>query len=142
VVDDFGSGFPCCFMFTNLKDTKIYTVMFSTIKEKVGIISPNTFMADIVETFYSAWENTMGSVPHRLLCSWHVDRAWRQNISKITGPTRKEKQGTIYKSLKVLQSMCDENEFNNALKEFNQELMNDPDTKDFGIYFDRMYGNS
>ncbi|KAL5236474.1 hypothetical protein ACI65C_003884 [Semiaphis heraclei] len=37
--------------------------------------------------------------------------------------------------------MCDENEFNNALKESNQELMNDPDTKDFGIYFDRMYGN-
>ncbi|XP_008179308.1 uncharacterized protein LOC103308155 [Acyrthosiphon pisum] len=141
VVDDFGSGFPCCFMFTNLKDTKIYTVMFSTIKDKVGIINPDTFMTDIVETFYSAWENTMGSVPHRLLCSWHVDRAWRQNICKITGPTRKEKQGTIYKSLKVLQSMCDENEFNNALKEFNQELMNDPDTKDFGIYFDRMYGN-
>ena len=31
VVDDFGSGFHCCFMFTNLKDTQIYTVMFSTI---------------------------------------------------------------------------------------------------------------
>ncbi|KAF0707929.1 Transporter [Aphis craccivora] len=141
VVDDFDSGFPCCFMFTNLKDTKIYTVMFSTIKNKVGIISPDTFMTDIVETFYSAWENIMGSVPHRLLCSWHVDRAWRQNICKITGPTRKEKQETIYKSLKVLQSMCDENEFNNALKEFNHELMNDPDTRDFGIYFDRIYGN-
>ncbi|KAE9521927.1 hypothetical protein AGLY_017661 [Aphis glycines] len=37
--------------------------------------------------------------------------------------------------------MCDENEFNNALKEFNHELMNDPDTRDFGIYFDCMYGN-
>jgi len=37
--------------------------------------------------------------------------------------------------------MCDENEFNNALKEFNHELMNDPDTRDLGIYFDRMYGN-
>jgi len=141
VVDDFGSGFPCCFMFTNLKDTKIYTVMFSIIKDKVGIISPDTFMSDIIETFYSAWENTMGSVPHRLLCSWHVDRAWRQNICKITGPTRQEKQGTVYKSLKVLQSICDEIEFNNALKEFNNELLNDPDTRDFGMYFDRMYGN-
>jgi hypothetical protein len=27
--------------------------------------------------------------------------------------------------------MCDENDFNNALKEFNHELMNDPNTKDF-----------
>lgn len=83
--------------------------MFSIIKNKVGIISPDTYMTDIGETFYLAWGNTMGSVPYRLLCSWHVDRAWRQNICKLTGPTRKEKQGTVNKSLKVLQSMCDEN---------------------------------
>jgi hypothetical protein len=37
--------------------------------------------------------------------------------------------------------MCDENNFNNVLKEFNHELMNDSDTRDFGIYFDHMYGN-
>lgn len=127
-VDDFGSGFPCCYMFTNLKDTKIYSIMFSTIKDKAGTIRLNTFITDIVETFYSARENTMGSDPNRLLCSWHVDRAWRQNICNITGPKRKEKQGTVYKSLKVLQSMCDEN-----------ELMNDPDTMDFGTYFNCMY---
>jgi hypothetical protein len=69
MVDDFGSGFPCCFMFTNLKDTKMYSHMFSIIKNKVGKISPDTFMTDIVDTFYSVWENTMGSVSHRLLCS-------------------------------------------------------------------------
>lgn len=27
-------------------------------------------MTDIVETFYLAWETTMGSVPHQILCSW------------------------------------------------------------------------
>lgn len=32
VIDDFVSGFPCCFMFTNLKDTKIYSIMFLTIR--------------------------------------------------------------------------------------------------------------
>lgn len=29
VIDDFGSGFPCCFMFNNLKDTKIYSDVFN-----------------------------------------------------------------------------------------------------------------
>jgi len=64
-------------MFTNLKDTKVYTVMFSAIKTMAGIISPNTFMTDIVDTFYTAWVKIMGPVPHNILCSWHVDKAWR-----------------------------------------------------------------
>lgn len=85
VIDDYGSGFPCCFMFTNLKDTKVYTVMFSAIKTRAGIISPNTFMTDIVDTFYTAWVRIMGPVPHNILCSWHVDKAWRQNLKKIKG---------------------------------------------------------
>jgi len=83
VIDDFGSEFPCCFMYTNLKDAKVYTVMFTIINDVTGIIKPQTFMTDIVETFYSAWETVMGPVPHRIFCSWHVDRAWRQNLYKI-----------------------------------------------------------
>ncbi|KAL5238621.1 hypothetical protein ACI65C_006031 [Semiaphis heraclei] len=66
VIDDFGSGFPCCFMCTNWKDTKIYTIMFTVIYDVTGIIKPQTFMTDIVETFYSAWETVMGPVPRRI----------------------------------------------------------------------------
>ncbi|KAL5235762.1 hypothetical protein ACI65C_003172 [Semiaphis heraclei] len=83
VIDDFGSEFPCCFMYTNLKDTKIYTIMFTVIYDVTGIIKPQTFITDIVETFYSAWETVMGPVPHRIFCSWHVDKAWKQNLNKI-----------------------------------------------------------
>jgi len=36
----------------------------------------------------------MGPVPHRFLCSWNVDKAWRQNLTKIIGSQRKEKQST------------------------------------------------
>jgi len=70
VIDNFGSGFPCCFMFTNLKDTNIYTVMFSAIKNVMGvngIIQPQTFMSDIVETFYLAWENIIAFYVHGML---------------------------------------------------------------------------
>lgn len=44
VIDDLGSGFPCYFMFTNLKDIKIYTVMFLAIKAVTDIGNPETFM--------------------------------------------------------------------------------------------------
>jgi len=40
VIDDFGSRFPCFFMFTNLKDTNIYTLMFSAINDSIGVIQP------------------------------------------------------------------------------------------------------
>lgn len=61
----------------------------------------------------------MGSISHRLLYFWEVDRAWRQNTNKISGSARNEKQKAVYKSLKVLQTMTDQNEFKNALNEFN-----------------------
>ena len=141
VIDDYGSGFPCCFMFTNLKDTKVYTVMFSAIKTMAGIISPNTFMTDIVDTFYAAWVRIMGPVPHNILCSWHVDKAWRQNLKKIKGLQSTEKQNKVYKSLKVLQSITDEIEFKQVLDELVYQLLNDADTKEFGDYFNIYYVN-
>ncbi|XP_029347989.1 uncharacterized protein LOC115034730 [Acyrthosiphon pisum] len=122
VIDDFGSGFPF-------------------IHEVTGIIKPQTFMTDIVETFYSAWETVMGPVPHRLFYSWHVDKAWRQNLNKIIGPQCKEKQSTVYKSLKMLQTISSDTELKKNLNKCIIEMMNDPETKDFGVYFERMYAN-
>jgi hypothetical protein len=95
-------------MYINLIDTKIYTIMFTIIYDVTGIIKPQTFTTDIVETFYSAWEIVMGPVPHRIFCSWHVDKAWRQNLNKIIVPQCKEKQSTVYKSLKMLQTITSE----------------------------------
>lgn len=66
--------------------------MFSAIKTVAGLISPKPFMTDIVDTFYTAWSSIMGPVPHNILCSWHIDKAWRQNLPKIKGPQRIEKQ--------------------------------------------------
>lgn len=143
VVDEFGLGFPCCFMFTNLKDTKMYSIMFSIIKDKAGAIMPKTIMTNHqVESFYSAWESTMGAVPQRLSCSWHIESAWKRNICKISGPMCKQKREAVYRFLKVMQSMTDENSFNNALKQFNCKLLNDLDTRDFSVYFDRTYGDT
>ena len=115
--------------------------MFSAIKTMAGIISPNTFMTDIVDTFYAVWVRIMGPVPHNILCSWHVDKAWRQNLKKIKGLQSTEKQNKVYKSLKVLQSITDEIEFKQVLNELVYQLLNDADTKEFGDYFNIYYVN-
>lgn len=128
-------------MITNLKDTKVYTVMFSAIKTRTGIISPDTFMTDIVDTFYTAWVKIMDPVPHNILCSWHVDKAWRQNLKKIEGLQSTEKQNKVYKSLIVLQSIPDEIEFKQVLDELVHQMLNDLDTKEFGEYFNTYYVN-
>ncbi|KAJ8910558.1 hypothetical protein NQ315_008943 [Exocentrus adspersus] len=96
VVDEFGEGIPVAFMFTNRKDTYIYELFFNAIKLSIGILSAKTFMTDIVSTYYSAWCSIMGPAVHQLFCSWHVDRAWQQNLSKISDKT---KRSEVYKTL-------------------------------------------
>lgn len=100
VVDNFGEGFPCACMITNRKDTLVFQLFFDCIKAKLGIISAKTFMSDITNVFYNAWLMVMGPVTYRLFCSWHIDRAWQSNLSKITGGVDKKKQ--VYGMVKVL----------------------------------------
>lgn len=68
-----------------------------------------------MKTFHAAWISTTGPVSNNILCSWHVDKAWRQNLSKSKRIQRIEKQKIIYKTLKVLQTVTDEIQFNKVL---------------------------
>lgn len=136
VVDEFGEGLPVAFMFSNRKDTYIYEVFFSVINLAVGIITAKTFMTDIVVTFYSAWCSIMGPVIHQLFCSWHVDRAWQQNLIKIKD---QGKRTEVYKTIKFFQQNTSSEEFINFLEKTVNELLSDVDTKDFGVYFSNHY---
>lgn len=102
-------------------------------------------MSDITETYYNAWTNIMGGVPHRLYCSWHIDRAWRSNLMKIVCSCREtsiEKQKEVYKTLKMIQTTLNVNEFEKYYNEFLTQLRSDPDTKNFSEYFINNYGNN
>lgn len=88
-LDEYRQGFPVAFMFTNRKDTSIYQFFFTKIKEAVGIIKNSVFMSDITDTYYMAWCQIMGPPKRRLLCSWHVDRAWQTNLTKINNSEKK-----------------------------------------------------
>ncbi|XP_050064830.1 uncharacterized protein LOC126553754 [Aphis gossypii] len=120
-VDEYGTGCPVAFCFSN----------------RVGIIKSKVFMSDDAPAFYNAWVNVMGPAEHRLLCTWHVDRNWRDNLSKISGGS--EKKSLVYKTLRVLLQMISIDEFKISLDQFINDLLADKDTEAFGSYFVQHY---
>ncbi|XP_050516483.1 uncharacterized protein LOC126891348 [Diabrotica virgifera virgifera] len=139
VVDRYGSGIPVAFCFSNRSDSALFEFFFNKIKDKVGNIQTQTFMSDDAPAFYNAWRHIMGPAEHQLLCSWHVQRNFFQNLNKITGDNSKEKRSLVFKTLKVLQSETNEQKFSVGLKKFVDDLNSDPDTSSFGNYFSKYY---
>lgn len=97
------------------------------------------FMSDDDPAFVNAWVAVMPQPVHRLLCSWHVDRCWQNNLSKIQ---TSEKRSLVYTTLKTLLEMTDSVEkFTVLLKQVVTNLIGDQDTENFGVYFQRYYAS-
>lgn len=93
-------------------------------------------MSDDAEQFFSAWISVFGSGPQKLLCAWHVDRAWRGHINVIED---KELAKKIYHNLRILLEETDEKKFESLLSATKDQLSNSPETKDFSAYFISYY---
>lgn len=79
---------------------------FKALKNKVGELSPAWFMSDLAEQFYTAWVAIFRKKnPHKLVCAWHVDRAWRENLKALKDS---ELQATVYHNLRVLLEETDQ----------------------------------
>jgi len=94
-------------------------------------------MIDNAPAFYNAWIAIMGPVEHRLLCTWHVDKNWRKNLSKTRGGS--EKKSIVYKTLRILLQTTYIEEFKNNLQNVIRDLKQDKDTYTFGVYFEKYY---
>jgi hypothetical protein len=70
-------------MFINCKDKYINEVFFGEVQKVVGPINPQVFISDITNVFCNAWHVVMGPLEQELFCSWHVERAWQKNLSKV-----------------------------------------------------------
>lgn len=136
VVNSYGSGIPVAFCFSNRADTKLFRLYFDCIKSRTGLIKPDVFMSDDEPAFYNAWCTVMGDVPNQLLCTWHVQRNWFQNLKKIK---TKQKRLVVFKTLKVLQTEISEDLFKKGLKTFLGDLKGDSDTSAFYVYFSKTY---
>ncbi len=93
-------------------------------------------MSDDAEQFYTAWVRVFGPGPHKLLCSWHVDRAWRGNLKLITST---ETQAEVYHILRVLLEETDTLQFETLLQNALDYFNNSETTSNFGTYFSRTY---
>ncbi|KAJ8983606.1 hypothetical protein NQ317_004244 [Molorchus minor] len=93
ILDEFREGFPVAFMFSNRKDQFVFEVFFKVVKDTVNmkVINTKTFMTDMATVYYNAWISVMGcqSTGH-LFCTWHVDKAWQQNLAKMKMTSKKE----------------------------------------------------
>ncbi len=69
---------------SNREDQTLPSNFYTQIQQHVSAnIQPKRFMSDDAGQYYTAWTLSFGGHPGKLLCTWHVDRAWRNAISNI-----------------------------------------------------------
>ena len=136
-VDDYGSGMPVAFCLSNRIDSVAMSIFFNAIKNKAGGIQTKIFMSDDAPAYYNAWQQCMGPAAHQLLCSWHVDRSWRKNLFRINASIKKKLM--VYKTICVLMHETNETKFKQMLENTLKLLLEDEETKLFGVYFRDTY---
>ena len=94
-------------------------------------------MTDDAAQFYSAWVAVFGQGPQKLLCTWHVDRAWRGALK--TKVQDKEVAAAVYHNLRVLMEEPDKDEFEELLHKTMEQLRAADETNEFEEYFTKFY---
>ena len=125
VVDEFGEGYPVGWCLSNSEDKYVLHNFFTAVKKRVGFITPQWFMSNDAEQFYNAWRSVFGEVNNKLLCTWHVDRAWREKLSLIKD---KQTQVAVYHNLRVLLEEKDIQKFQILLTKTIQQLQLNDET--------------
>ena len=100
VLDDYGEGVPVAWCISDREDTSLLSQFFKHLHERVGDIGLDYFMSDDAEQYHTAWCGVFGPVKKKLLCIWHVDRAWKKAIhAHVLGD---EQKAEVYHMLRVL----------------------------------------
>ncbi len=90
----------------------------------------------IASQYFNAWVNVLGVGPHKLLCSWHVDRAWRGHLKSITDKMLTQ---TLYHNLRELMDETDTTKFEDMLQKTIEQMLNSDNSREFGEYFETYY---
>ncbi len=120
VLDEFGQGIPVAWLLSNHEDFTHMCLFFEMVKKNCGVLSPQWVMSDMASQFYNAWVGIMGGCPRRLLCTWHVDRAWQTELRAKVKDTIVAAE--LYKMLRVVLQQTDINLFEKYLSELIHRL--------------------
>ena len=98
-------------------------------------------MSDIAPQYYKAFctANKCNGIK-RLLCSWHVDRAWKKSLNEKVGNIPAEAE--LYLKLKTIQQITSENLFESTLQTFVDQTLSADITKSFGEYLAKNWINN
>ena len=136
VMDEFGEGFPVAWCYSNREDSVILNNFFQHIKNKVGNVHPEWFMSDDASQYYKCWSQVFKRQPKRLLCICHVDRAWRNAISRIN---EQELQISVYHTLRVIVEEQNTETFHTLMDGAIKQWQGNPKLEVFYKYFSREY---
>ncbi len=83
VPDDNMQGRPVAHFLSTGTSQEVMQPVFQAIKDLSGPLSIEWFMSDDDMAFYNTWSAVFGAPTHKLLCKWHVLRAWEKALKKI-----------------------------------------------------------
>lgn len=133
VIDEFGEGVPVAWCLSTHEDFTHMCVFFKMIKRTCGPLQPRWFMSDIAPQFYNAWVAINGNIPQHLYCTWHVDKAWREELRKKVGDLEMESQ--VYKMLRTILEQPDEKTFDDHSKIMIEKTSENEKTTEFLRYY-------
>jgi len=115
-------------------------VFLQVCKELLGdSLQDVILMTDDTEVYVNASTAVIGTPAYRLLCTWHIDRAWRKNLLKIKGDA--VIKATVYKTVRALLELTCTEQFAVKLHQLMAAAKEDPKTADFACYFEREYAS-
>lgn len=117
VIDDNGEGLPVAWAISNREDVTLLVEFLKAVHVRVGEIAYQYFMSDCAEQYYHAWCSVFGKQnTKKLLCRWHVDRAWRAGLNQQINSIQDRIE--VYYQLCVLIEEREESKFLVRLQQF------------------------
>ena len=98
VVDEYGEGYPVAWCVSNREDQVILQVFYNSIKKNSWNALAQIFYVRLGRTVLFSLDSSIiqHRPPNKLICTWHVDCAWRENLKKFTN---NELKVTLYHNL-------------------------------------------
>ena len=117
VIDEYGEGIPVVWVITNREDALLLLEFLKEVKKRTGPLTPQWFMSDDADQYFNAWRGVFGeNGTIKILCSWHVDRAWRAALHEHITDTKNKVE--IYHFLRLLLTKNQESDFQVLLQQF------------------------
>ena len=132
VLDEFGEGQPVAWCLSNHETEEFLIIFFRYIRAACGQVKAAWFMADLAPQAYNAFCIVMEWGPLRLFCTWHVDKAWKEELrSKIKDDFL---AAVVYQMLRLILQQLGEGLFVVQLSGFMKQLES-PGTNELLVYF-------